>query len=69
MAHHHQVVKFARLVAAATRAGIKVVPIVNLLGHTQYLIKVPELRELNELRGPDGTPFPGGQICPLLAAA
>ncbi len=57
--------QFARLVAAATRAGIKVVPIVNLLGHTQYLIKVPELRELNELRGPDGTPFPGGQICPL----
>ena len=57
--------QFGRLVAAATRAGIKVVPIVNLLGHTQYLIKVPELRELNELRGPDGTPFPGGQICPL----
>src|ERR1035437_1424884 len=57
--------QFTRLVDAATRAGIKVVPIVNLLGHTQYLIKVPELRDLNELRGADGTPFPGGQICPL----
>jgi hypothetical protein len=57
--------QMTRLVAAATRAGIKVVPIVNLLGHTQYLIKVPELRELNELCGPDGSPFPGGQICPL----
>jgi hypothetical protein len=57
--------QMARLVAEATRVGIKVVPIVNLLGHTQYLIKVPELRELNELCGPDGSPFPGGQICPL----
>lgn len=57
--------QFARLVNAATRAGIKVVPIVNLLGHTQYLIKVPELRDLNELRGPDGSPLERGQICPL----
>lgn len=57
--------QFARLVDAATRAGIKVVPIVNLLGHTQYLIKVPELRELNELRTDEGSPLPGGQICPL----
>lgn len=57
--------QMTRLVAAATRVGIKVVPIVNLLGHTQYLIKVPELRELNELVGPDGSPFPSGQICPL----
>lgn len=57
--------QFARLVDAATRHGIGVVPIVNLLGHTQYLIKVPELRELNELRRDDGSPFPAGQICPL----
>jgi len=57
--------QFARLVDAATRVGIKVVPIVNLLGHTQYLIKVPALRDLNELRSADGSPFPGGQICPL----
>jgi hypothetical protein len=57
--------QFSRLVDAATRVGIKVVPIVNLLGHTQYLIKVPELRDLNELRSADGSPFPGGQICPL----
>ncbi len=57
--------QFEKLVGAATRAGIRVVPIVNLLGHTQYLIKVPELRELNELRAPDGTPLDRGQICPV----
>ncbi|WP_043581943.1 family 20 glycosylhydrolase [Geminisphaera colitermitum] len=56
---------FEKLVRAATRAGIKVVPIVNLLGHTQYLIKTPEWRDLNELRAPDGSPLPAGQICPL----
>lgn len=56
---------FEKLVRAATRAGIKVVPIVNLLGHTQYLIKTPGLRDLNELRAPDGSPLPRGQICPL----
>lgn len=54
-----------RLVRAATDVGIRVVPIVNLLGHTQYLIKVPELRDLNELRAADGSPLPEGQICPL----
>ncbi|MEO7412660.1 MAG: family 20 glycosylhydrolase [Opitutaceae bacterium] len=54
-----------QLVRAATRVGIKVVPIVNLLGHTQYLIKVPDLRDLNELRAPDGAPLDRGQICPL----
>ena len=46
-------------------SGIGVVPIVNLLGHTQYLIKVPELRDLNELRAPDGSPLEHGQVCPL----
>lgn len=55
----------SRLVRAAERVGIGVVPIVNLLGHTQYLIKTPELRELNELRGEDGAPLVSGQICPL----
>lgn len=55
----------ARLVATATRAGIAVVPIVNLLGHTQYLIKDPALRDLNELRAPDGSPLARGQLCPL----
>jgi hypothetical protein len=57
--------QFARLVAEAARVGIGVVPIVNLLGHTQYLIKVPELRDLNELRAPDGSPMETGQVCPL----
>jgi hypothetical protein len=54
-----------RLVRAATRAGLGVVPIVNLLGHTDYLLKVPALRDLNECRAPDGSPLPTGQICPL----
>jgi hypothetical protein len=53
------------LVDAAGRAGIRVVPIVNLLGHTQYLVKVPALRDLNELRATDGSPLPQGQICPV----
>ena len=54
-----------KLVAAAASRGIGVVPIVNLLGHTQYLIKVPHLRDLNELRAPDGSPLASGQVCPL----
>jgi hypothetical protein len=57
--------QFARLVGEASRVGIGVVPIINLLGHTQYLIKVPELRDLNELRAPDGSPLERGQVCPL----
>jgi len=57
--------QFERLVGEAARVGIGVVPIVNLLGHTQYLIKVPALRELNELRGPDGLPLEEGQVCPV----
>lgn len=57
--------QFAKLVDTASRAGIKVVPIVNLLGHTQYLIKTPELRDLNELRAADGSPLEHGQLCPL----
>lgn len=54
-----------RLVDAAGKAGIGVVPIVNLLGHAHYLIKVPELRDLSERRAPDGSPLLAGQICPL----
>ena len=57
-----------RLVEEAERAASEIgasVPIVNLLGHTQYLIKVPGLRDLNELRGPDGAALPRGQVCPL----
>lgn len=57
--------EFAQLVSAATRVGIGVVPIVNLLGHTQYLVQHPDLRDLNELRQADGSPQPRGQICPL----
>src|SRR5579863_3846140 len=57
--------QFARLVGEAARLGIGVVPIVNLLGHTQYLVKVPALRDLNELRAADGSPLGQGQVCPL----
>lgn len=57
--------QFARLVGEAARVGIGVVPIVNLLGHTQYLIKAPGLRDLNELRAPDGSPLEAGQVCPV----
>ncbi len=57
--------EIGRLVEAAAKVGIKVVPIVNLLGHTQYLLNVPSLADLNELRAPDGSPMAHGQICPL----
>lgn len=62
-AYTHQ--QLARLVHTAQRAGIGVVPIVNLLGHTQYLIKHPEWRDLNELRDAHGAPLERGQVCPL----
>ena len=57
--------QLTKLVKTANRAGISVVPIVNLLGHTQYLVKTPELRDLNELRAPDNSPLERGQLCPL----
>ena len=57
--------QLTKLVDTATHVGIKVVPIVNLLGHTQYLIKTKSLRDLNELRVADGSPLERGQICPL----
>ncbi|HVU35252.1 MAG TPA: family 20 glycosylhydrolase [Opitutaceae bacterium] len=57
--------QLGRLVDAARGVGINVVPIVNLLGHTQYLIKVPALRELNELVDDEGRPLERGQICPV----
>jgi hypothetical protein len=55
-----------KLVSTAQRHGIAVVPIANFLGHTQYLIKTPGWRDLNELRDPaTGAALPAGQICPL----
>jgi hypothetical protein len=57
--------ELGELVLTAAQSGIRVVPIVNLLGHTQYLIKHHELRELNELRNERGAPLVSGQICPL----
>ncbi len=57
--------ELGELVLKAAQCGIRVVPIVNLLGHTQYLVKHPELRDLNELRDDRGDPLVSGQICPL----
>lgn len=62
-AYNHR--QLGRLVEAAGRVGIGVVPIANLLGHTQYLIKTPAWRDLNELRAPDGSPLERGQLCPV----
>ncbi len=53
------------LVLISAQNGIRVVPIVNLLGHTQYLIKHPDWRDLNELRDERGKALEHGQLCPL----
>ncbi len=57
--------ELGELVLAAAQNGIRVVPIVNLLGHTQYLIKHPDWRDLNELRDEEGRARERGQVCPL----
>ncbi|MDB6166718.1 MAG: hypothetical protein JWQ83_1858 [Lacunisphaera sp.] len=57
--------ELGELVLAAAQSGIRVVPIVNLLGHTQYLIKHPAWCDLNELRDERGHPLEHGQLCPL----
>ncbi|MDI1319614.1 MAG: family 20 glycosylhydrolase, partial [bacterium] len=57
--------ELGELVLTAAQNGIRVVPIVNLLGHTQYLIKHPDWRDLNELRDERDRPLATGQLCPL----
>jgi hypothetical protein len=57
--------QLGELVLTAAQNGIRVVPIINLLGHTQYLIKHPDWRDLNELRDERDRPLSHGQICPL----
>jgi hypothetical protein len=57
--------ELGELVLCAAQSGIRVVPIVNLLGHTQYLIKHPAWRDLNELRDERDRPLERGQLCPL----
>jgi hypothetical protein len=57
--------QLGELVLTAAQNGIRVVPIINLLGHTQYFIKHPDWRDLNELRDGRDRPLPHGQICPL----
>jgi len=56
-------VELERLVTAAGRVGIQVVPIVNLLGHARYLLKVPSLRELSEV--PEENGIIPNQLCPV----
>lgn len=54
------------IVRTAAECGIRTVPIANLLGHTQYVIKHPYWQDLNELRDlSTGEALPTGQICPL----
>ncbi len=55
------------LTRAADRYGMKVVPVVPLLGHAAYLMKTPRLRQLAEKRDASGNPLQCGQICPLHA--
>ncbi len=57
--------ELGELVLAAAQNGIRVVPIINLLGHTQYLLRHPDWRDLNELRDERGRPQETGQVCPL----
>ena len=57
--------ELGELVLCAAQNGIRVVPIVNLLGHTQYLIKHPAWRDLNELRDESDHASERGQLCPL----
>ena len=57
--------ELGELVLTAARNGIRVVPIINLLGHTQYLLKHPEWRDLNEVRDEHGQAREHGQLCPL----
>jgi len=57
--------ELGELVLTAAQNGIRVVPIVNLLGHTQYLLKHPDWCDLNELRDERDRPRATGQICPL----
>ncbi|MDD2707667.1 MAG: family 20 glycosylhydrolase [Verrucomicrobiae bacterium] len=53
------------LARCAERSGLKVVPVVPLMGHAAYLMKVPRLRQLAEIRDRSGNPLACGQICPL----
>lgn len=54
-----------KLTATAGLRGIKVIPIVPLMGHAAYLMKVPELSRLAERKNASGNPLQCGQICPL----
>lgn len=56
--------QLGELVLAAAQNGIRVVPVIDLLGHTQYLLKHPEWRDLNEQRDGRDRPLPLGQVCP-----
>lgn len=57
--------QLGELVLTAARHGIRIVPVINLLGGTEYLIKHPDWRGLSELRDERDRPLPSGQVCPL----
>jgi len=51
----------------AEQHGMKLIPIVPLMGHTAYLMKTPQLMQLAEKHDESGNPLQCGQICPLHA--
>jgi len=57
--------ELGELVLAAARVGIRVVPIVNLLGHARYLVQHRDYRELSELHDERGRALESSQLCPL----
>lgn len=56
-----------KLTRTAEHYGMKIIPVVPLMGHTAYLMKTPELIQLAEKHDESGNPLQCGQICPLHA--
>jgi hypothetical protein len=54
-----------KLTRTADAHGMKIIPVVPLMGHTGYLMKTPALMQLAEKQDESGNPLQCGQICPL----
>lgn len=54
-----------KLTRTAEQHGMKIIPIVPLMGHAAYLMKTPGLMQLAEKHDESGNPLQCGQICPL----
>lgn len=54
-----------RVVREAGQNGLEVVPVIPMWGHTSYILKHDQWKDLSETRGPGGNPLNGGQVCPL----